>query len=429
MEAPLEEEVLQLQLTTNSTEVVVGEEVVFEVTVGAQSIGDAELWADGQRLDGYVHIFQQTGTIAVHAQKEGYENSPSLNLTVVAAEEDPEPDPEPEPSAVDIYVLGYGQHPSESGAWPVVWKNGEVLPLKKEQYGAVVYASDYRGLAVADEQVYLSGSSYLSGSNAAAFYWAGSDFHALTGHEGSNIVGNAGNDIVVDGGDVYVAGVLNTHSDVYNALYWKNGDPVMLTHEEGPGYFSAHASALAVHNGAVHVAGDRNGAPVWWKDGEEVILDASGLASSIAVSEQGVVFVGGIAFTGSGERACYWQDGNRTFLGNEEYRSEAFAIAVEGEDVYVAGYEERPRTSGSGRVRVACYWKNGVAVDLGDGSYPTQAYGLAVVEGQVFAVGTASKPGEKLSVALWRNGEEFALTDGSEREVANDLVVVKREPS
>src|SRR5690554_1039885 len=87
-----------------------------------------------------------------------------------------------------------------------------------------------------------------------------------------------------------------------------------------------------------------------------------------------------------------------------------------------------PRSSGSGRVRVACCWKNGVVVDLGDGSYPTQAYGLAVVEGQVFAVGTASKPGEKLSVALWHNGEESALTDGSEREVASALVVVKRSP-
>lgn len=428
IEAPPEEEVQQLQLSANSTEVVVGEEVVFEVTVGAQSIGDAELWADGQRLEGYVHIFEQTGTIAVHAQKEGYENSPSLNLTVVAAEEDPEPDPEPVPLSVDVYVLGYGQHPAESGSWPVVWKNGEPLPLKKEQYGAAVYASDYRGLAVADEQVYLSGSSYLNGSNAAAFYWAGDDFHALTEHQGSNIVGNSGNDIVVDGGDVYVAGVLNTHRNVYNALYWKNGLPVFLTHEEGTDFYSAHGSALAVHNGAVHVAGDRNGSPVWWKEGEAIVLDASGLANSIAVSEQGSVFVGGVAFTDNGERACYWKDGTKIELGNEEYKSEAFAIAVEGEDVYVAGYEARPRSSGSGRVRVACYWKNGVVVDLGDGSYPTQAYGLAVVEGQVFAVGTASKPGEKLSVALWRNGEEFALTDGSEREVASALVVVKRSP-
>ena len=53
---------------------------------------------------------------------------------------------------------------------------------------------------------------------------------------------------------------------------------------------------------------------------------------------------------------------------------------------------------------------------------------LQIVEGQVFAVGTAGKPGEKLSVALWYNGEESALTDGSEREVASALVVVKRSP-
>src|SRR5690554_8008095 len=94
IEAP-PEEVLQLELTANSTEVVVGEEVVFEVTVGAQRIGDAELWADGQRLEGYVQHFEAAGIVEIHAQKEGYENSPSLNLTVVAAEEEPEPDPEP----------------------------------------------------------------------------------------------------------------------------------------------------------------------------------------------------------------------------------------------------------------------------------------------------------------------------------------------
>src|SRR5690554_4383361 len=124
-EAPLEEEVLQLQLTTNSTEVEVGEQVVFEVTVGGQSINDAELWADGQRLDGYAHIFAQTGTVAVHAQKVGYENSSSLSITIVAAEEEPEP--EPALSAVDINTLGYGKPPSESVAWRGVGSSGAML--------------------------------------------------------------------------------------------------------------------------------------------------------------------------------------------------------------------------------------------------------------------------------------------------------------
>ena len=76
------------------------------------------------------------------------------------------------------------------------------------------------------------------------------------------------------------------------------------------------------------------------------------------------VYVAGYIMTGSGTTAAYWKNGVLTTLGDSLSFSQASGIAVQGNNVYVAG------TYGLAN-EYAVYWKNGVATTLSPGSYST----------------------------------------------------------
>jgi len=119
--------------------------------------------------------------------------------------------------------------------------------------------------------------------------------------------------------------------------------------------------------------------------------------------------------------ACYWKDGARTDLtpiGTESY---AHGIAVQGSDVYVAGYY----FNGIGDNHKACYWKNGVKTDM-----PEQvAYGnggIAVQDGDVYVVGSYLDENGSLKFkgCYWKNGviTDLSIPDGYEGN-AHDIAV------
>ena len=84
----------------------------------------------------------------------------------------------------------------------------------------------------------------------------------------------------------------------------------------------------------------------YWKNGERFELYGGFSATDITV-------VNGVVYTsGSANQACYWVNQERFDLPGDG--GEAEAIAVDGEDIYVAGWYN----NGS------CYWKNGVRIDL-----------------------------------------------------------------
>src|SRR5690606_39412627 len=87
----------------------------------------------------------------------------------------------------------------------------------------------------------------------------------------------------------------------------------------------------------------------------------------------------------------YWKNGEKITLGTGERASQANAIFIENGDVYVAGWETVPRSSGSGTVRIARYWKNGEAVDLTDGTHHAEANGIFVLDGKVYTTGVRSE--------------------------------------
>jgi|GEM_PF-437782 hypothetical protein len=149
----------------------------------------------------------------------------------------------------------------------------------------------------------------------------------------------------------------------------------------------------------VYVAGDENSAPVYWKNGQAISLPISpfqnGSASAIVVDGNDVYVAGweGDFLIIRENRAKYWKNGQEVFLTGAT-GAVASDIAVSGADVYVAGWEL------SGGISVAKYWKNGIAVSLTDGSKNAEARGIVVVGGDVYVSGY-----EGNIAKYWRNGQ------------------------
>ncbi|WP_461533082.1 hypothetical protein [Sinomicrobium sp.] len=391
----------QLELTTAGTTVETGSTVLFEVTAGGQSVSDADLYIDGERTAGYQHVFDETGTKTVQARKTGYKDSAPLTITI-----------EEKPADVDIYVLGE-EGTSLNDYRPLYWKNGEAAAFNHEALGSMMYYS----MAVVNDKIHVAGERIYSSSRAAAFYWADDIHEELTGSDGYA----RAFDICVTDGDVYVGGIKKESRSVISVVYWKNGELVTVA---SGALGSTDGGPIVVKGDDVYMAGILDGAPMYWKNGTGIPLEGGpGQVTSMAVTENGDVYVAGYAYGGP-TIAQYWKNGERVVLGAGEKNSEANAIYIENNDVYVAGWEQIPRSSGTGTVAVARYWKNGEATDLTDASYRAEANSIFVLDGEVYVAGVEYM--EQRSATYWKNGEAVRLSDQEFNGYAGDIVVVKK---
>lgn len=120
--------------------------------------------------------------------------------------------------------------------------------------------------------------------------------------------------------DVYVSGYYETSNLDRKACYWKNGTRMEL-HPAG------EVLTESISHGMTQAGGD--------------------------------IYICGFIEQNGKKRACYWKNGAVQFLTDGTNNAEASSIAVNGTDVYAAGYE----TTSTGKY-VAKYWKNGQAVTL-----------------------------------------------------------------
>jgi hypothetical protein len=199
--------------------------------------------------------------------------------------------------------------------------------------------------------------------------------------------------ICASGNDVYAAGVVGalTNSSSNVATYWKNGQAV---HLGTPGL--SGAEAIAVEGADVYVAGG-DGGPVYWQNGQEVILNGGLMPSygiSIAVSG-GDVYVAG---EDSLRNPCYWKNGQLIELPG--MYSQAAAIAVSGNNVYVAG-RQIDTTTGTWE---AILWTNGVSSMLSTDTLGSGAGTLAIDGQDVYVGGNAGNVS-----AVWKNGQPFPM--------------------
>ena len=107
--------------------------------------------------------------------------------------------------------------------------------------------------------------------------------------------------------------------------------------------------------------------------------------------------------------AVYWKDGDLIELTDGTSDAEARAIAVDGDDVYVVGYESDK----------GVYWKNGTEIELEDGEI---AYSIAIDDGDVYIAGNATG-GNRTIAAYWKNDSIVKLTDGTNYAYAYSVAV------
>ena len=72
------------------------------------------------------------------------------------------------------------------------------------------------------------------------------------------------------------------------------------------------------------------------------------------------------------QQQCIWKNGTPVVLSTSSFDSGANAIAVDGQDVYVAGFEsERTR-------KIARYWKNGIAAFVSNSPFDSEAFSICL---------------------------------------------------
>jgi hypothetical protein len=86
----------------------------------------------------------------------------------------------------------------------------------------------------------------------------------------------------------------------------------------------------------------------------------------------------------------------------------ANAIAVAGNDVYLAGKESKFNNTND-TTSIAKYWKNGTATSLTDGTNYAVATGIALLGNDVYVCGYEIAGGHYVAI-LWKNGSPTVLT-------------------
>lgn len=314
--------------------------------------------------------------LTVQAQTKGSANKtiPSKNKAAVTSTVPQKP--------MDIYVAGYTYNDKRLRATATYWKNGEAFPLTDGQADAEI-----KCIAVVGDDVYTAGMDH-----GQAVYWKNRERYHLTSTNGS------AESITVAGNDVYVAGYERDNRREYRdaALYWKNGESIVLP----TGGENGAAQGIAVDHGDVYVVGVGGRKPngshaAYWKNGQTVSAINSAFYNPHTITiVNGDLYVMG---TSNDHKAVYWKNGQTVELPQEptkQYYNIANSVAVEGNDVYIAGTENG----------VVKYWKNDQSFTL---SKPGDAYNfssIAVSGNDVYVAGGR----------FYKNGQVVNLPTGQD---------------
>lgn len=237
-----------------------------------------------------------------------------------------------------------------------------------------------------------------------AKYWRNGVGHSLT-----NGKKNAqASTIFIQDRDVYVGGAEENHAGLTYAILWKNGVRTHLTDSASTTSYSQVNDIVVIDNdvyAAGSLAADGFFHAVYWKNGEIVILGKSKkymTATALAIDGENIHVAGVETTEDKTNIARYWKNGSVSALSGGEVASD---IDIENGDVYISGYNSKGGN----------YWKNGQFVTL-ENSYHTS--GIEVVEGNVFVSG----PGW-----YWSNGVGTPLADSKNREANVSAIFISGE--
>jgi uncharacterized membrane protein len=118
---------------------------------------------------------------------------------------------------------------------------------------------------------------------------------------------------------------------------------------------------------------------VYWKNGTLIPLPSDSSnpgAGAIAVNGNDVYVAGGVYNPTRTINAVYWKNGRQYFLTDPSVQSTATCITTNGSDVYIGGMQATPIGNGPHYNEFeATYWKNGVPTTL---SWPAALPAIAM---------------------------------------------------
>ncbi|HLA60457.1 MAG TPA: hypothetical protein VK622_16900, partial [Puia sp.] len=205
--------------------------------------------------------------------------------------------------------------------------------------------------------------------------------------------------------------------------YFKDTSAIFL--DPAPGYNAG--TAIAVQDENVYIAGydliTHNGISVthakFWKNGIPTVLsDSNENSTAYAMALSGNdVYVAGFDYKNRPVKAVYWKNSSPVILTNSLGDANAFAIAVSGNDVHVAGVIWPDSTN----ITLAVYWKNGQLTKLGQDTMAVTS-GIFLAGSDVYISGYAFQNGHYIA-CYWKNGSIVKLTDGSVDAYAKGIVL------
>jgi len=258
--------------------------------------------------------------------------------------------------------------------------------------------------------IFVTGIVASASSPLSAAYWQNNNPTVLPG----NYSQAAGSAIAVTGnGNIYVAGYEYVASKASPdtirsvATYWANNIPIGLADSTK----SSWATGICIYNGDVYVTGviaSSNGTnAACWKNGLPVPLKlSSDITSSEALGvtvSNGDVYVVGNTFTPSNAYVTYWKNGVQYKVTSPGTYARATAIAVNGQDIYIAGNYGEFQTS-------AAYWKNGVLTVLTGSNVNAATSAIQVQNNNVYISGIIAPVVDgqlyylPYSFIYWKNG-------------------------
>jgi hypothetical protein len=270
-------------------------------------------------------------------------------------------DIKPVASKADIYISG--SYRTAAGYFiAVYWKNGKMVKLITDS----TTTSFGRNILVNGGDVYVTGNKPNSTTGFLQnVYWKNGVITELSGLTGTPSPPM----IAINGNDVYVAGSLMLDVPQNSSSipgYWKNGIPQMI--QVVAGDRNIDITSVTVSGNDVYVCGAITTATsglssiaTYWKNGvqNKLVTPANGNSYARAMAVQGNdVYVAGQI----GSNGAYWKNGIWNILSADN--ASVYAIAVKGSDVYLAGVKKQTVNPTTGTT--ATYWKNGIANQIGN---------------------------------------------------------------
>ena len=256
------------------------------------------------------------------------------------------------------------------------------------------------------------------------------------------------NDIKVDGSTVYMCGTVDLNSN--KAGYWKNDEWVELRSGGTTGIVKA--TSLNIYNGDVYICGyeEENAVYVWKNSSELISTTGAKYATTMAVSEEGYLVVGGyVELSGSTTASDYinavnWyydlqNGGSFTFL---QYTENAYSetqnkyvdfsvnsiTAVStgtSTKIYAGGYSGN-KTVTSNPVNVAGYWTGELTSGTREWhalSSDAEVLSIVINDNTVYAGGYVTNSSGNKVAGYWEGTEWTALSDGTTDAEAGCIVI------